>query len=87
MKKQLIEIFITYRNDYMGKNTTTVKLIFGKYFFMAPRDRGRPYLFRGVKASTIFSCLLFSRALYFFSGGITAEIYGNVNRFNILQVF
>lgn len=50
MKKQLIEIFITYRNDYI-KNTTTVKLIFGKYFFIAPDWIVRPYFSMGTRGN------------------------------------
>jgi hypothetical protein len=76
MKKQLIEIFITYRNDYMGKNTTTVKLTFGKYFFMTRSGSGDQIFLIGEcagkeKLAPYFLCLLFF-ALFFG----TAEFMG-----------
>lgn len=79
MKRQLIEIFITYRNDYI-KNTTTVKLIFVKRLFyeQIAGEEARAHIF----IPHIFVFIISVAA--FISG---QKIYGTENGFNALQVF
>lgn len=81
MKRQLIEIFITYRAEqskkYVTITSTTVKLICRKILFYDRPAEKRSRLIHHVHVFIVAFHALFR----------AREIYGAVNGFNILQVF